>query len=55
MVVSLINLTIETERTEDEAEDGLAVYLEMDVEVEGEEDIEGEEGGGGTQRSLGSI
>ena len=37
VVASLINLTIETEGTEDEAEDGLAVALEMEVEVEEEE------------------
>ena len=41
VVASLINLTIETEGTEDEEENGLAVYLEMEVEMEVEEDIVG--------------
>ena len=44
MVASLINLTIETSGTEEEAEEGLAVDLDMDGEVEEEEGSEGEEG-----------
>ena len=55
MVAGINNLTIETAGTEEEAEEGLAVALEMEVEVEEEEDIEGEEGGGGNQRSLGAL
>ena len=34
LVAGLINLTIETEGTEEEAEDGLAVYLEMEEDEE---------------------
>ena len=45
---SLGNLTIETAGTEEEAEEGLAVALEK--EVEEDRSSEGQEGGGGTQR-----
>ena len=47
------NLTIETAGTEEEAEEGLAAALDM--EVEGDRDSEGDEGGGGTKRSLEAL
>ena len=40
MVAALTNITIETAGTEDEAEEGLAVALEMEVEVEEKEGSE---------------
>ena len=46
----LNNLTIETAGTEEEATEGLAVALDMQVDED--EEREGEEGGGGTQRAL---
>ena len=49
----LNDLTIETAGTEEEAAEGLAVALEMQVEEE--EVCEGEEGGGDTQRELESL
>ena len=53
VAASLDNLTIETAGTEKEAEEGLAVALE--IEVEEERGSEGEEGGGGTQRELEAL
>ena len=47
------NLCIETVGMQVEAEDGLAATLEM--EVEGDKEREGEEGGGGTQRALEAL
>ena len=47
------NLSIETAGTEEEAAEGLAVSL--DIQVEEEEGCEGEEGCGGTQRALGDL
>ena len=47
------NLTIETAITEEEAEEGLADALEMEVEVD--RDSEGEEEGGGTLKALGAL
>ena len=47
------NLKIETAGTEEEAEEGLASALEMEVEVD--RDLDGEEGGGGTQRALEAL
>ena len=44
------NLSIETAGTEEEATEGLAAALRM--EVEEDKDIEGEDEGGGTQRAL---
>ena len=44
-------LTIETAGTEEETEEQQEAVLEMEVEREGER----EEGGDGTQRSLGSL
>ena len=49
----LNNLKIETAVTEEEAEEGLAEALKM--EVEEDEGSEGEEGGGGTLRALGAL
>ena len=49
----LNNLTIETAGTEEEAAEGLAVVLEMQVEED--ERREGEEGGGRTQRALEAL
>ena len=53
MVAGLNILTIETAGMEEEAEEGLEEALEM--EVEGDKESEGEEGGGGTQRSLEAL
>ena len=47
------NLIIETAGTEEEAVEGLAAALGMDVEEDRES--EGEEGGGGTQRALEAL
>ena len=47
------NLTIEMAGTEEEAEEGLAASLEMEVEVD--RDYEGEEGVGGNQRALEAL
>ena len=47
------NLRIETAGSEEEAEEGLVAALKMEVEVD--RGIEGEEGGGGTQRSLEAL
>ena len=47
------NLRIETAVTEEEAEEGLEVAPGM--EVEGDRGSEGEEEGGGTQRSLEAL
>ena len=47
------NLSIETAGMQVEAEDGLAAALEM--EMEGDRESEGEEGGGGTQRALEAL
>ena len=44
-------LTVDTEVTEEEAEEQLVSALEMEVEEEGE----GERGGEGTIRALGAI
>ena len=49
----LNNLNIETGETEEEAAEGLAVALEMEVEEVGAS--EGKKEGGGTQRSLGAL
>ena len=53
MVACLNNLTIETAGMEEEAEEGMAVALEM--EVEGGRSSEGEEGGGETRWALESL
>ena len=53
VVACLNNLTIETAGTEEEAEEGTEVALEM--VVEGDRGSEGEEGGGGTQRALEAL
>ena len=56
MVAGLDNLTIETEVTQEEAEEGLAVALEtQEMETEGDGGSKGEEGGGGTQRALEAL
>ena len=47
------NLIIETAGTEEEAAEGLAAALGMEVEEDMES--EGEEGGGGTQRALEAL
>ena len=53
IALGLNNLTIETAGTKEQAADGLEDALGMEVEeVEGSE---GEEGGGGTPRSLGAL
>ena len=49
----LNNLNMETGETEEEAAEGLAEALEMEVEEEGAS--EGEEEGGGTQRALEAL
>ena len=49
----IINLTIETKGSEEEAEEGLAAALGMVVEEDRES--EGEEGGGGNQRALEAL
>ena len=49
----LNNLSIETAGTEEEAAEGLKAALAM--EVEGDRGSEGEEEGGGTQRSLEAL
>ena len=49
----LVNLNIETATTEEEAAEGLAAALDM--EVEEERDSEGREEGGGTQRALEAL
>ena len=49
----LNNLNIETAETEEEAEEGLAEALRMEVEVEGSR--EGEEEGGRTLRALEAL
>ena len=51
--VTLNNLTIETAGTEGEAAEGLAASLVMKVEED--RGGEGEEGGDGTQRTLGAL
>ena len=53
MVAGLDNLTIETTGTQEEAEEGMAAALGMEVEVD--RGSEGEEGGGGTLRALGAL
>ena len=53
VVAGLSNLTIETVGTEEEAEEGLVVAPEMEVEVD--RGSKGEEGGGGTQRALEAL
>ena len=53
MDVSFNNLITETAGLEEEAEEGLAMALEM--EVEGDRGSDGEEGGGGTQRALEAL
>ena len=53
MAVGFNNLRIETAGSEEEAEEGLAAALEMEVEVD--RVSEGEEGGGGTQRELEAL
>ena len=53
VVAGLNNLTIEIAGTEEEAEEGLAVALDM--EVEGDRESEGKEGGGGTQRAMEAL
>ena len=51
--LGLLNLNIETADTEDDAEEGLAEALGM--EVEEEEGSKGEEGGGWTLMVLGAL
>ena len=46
------NLRIETAGTEAEAEEVLETALNTDIEVEDGDVVEGEEGGGATQRAL---
>ena len=53
MAVGFNNLTIETAGSEEEAEEGMAVALEMEAEVD--RGSEGEEGGGGNQRALEAL
>ena len=53
MAVRLNSLSIETAVTEEEAEEGLVAELEMKVEED--RGSEGEEEGGGTQRSLEAL
>ena len=53
MMANMTNLRIETAGTEEEAVEGLATSLE--IEVEEDRESEGEEGGGGTQRALGAL
>ena len=53
MVACLGNLTIETAGTEEEAEEGMASAIRM--EVEADMGSEGEEGGGGTQQELEAL
>ena len=48
--LNLGNLTIETKVTQEEAEEGLIAALE--INMEGDRESEGEEGDGGTQRSM---
>ena len=52
------NLNIETAVTEEEAAEGLEAALGIsthEMEVEGDGESEGEEGGGGTQRALEAL
>ena len=53
LAVGFNNLTIETAGSEEEAEEGLATALDMEVEVDRGSEVE--EGGGGTQRSLEAL
>ena len=53
MAACLHNLRIETAGSEEEAEEGMAEALEM--EVERDRGSKGEEGGGGTQRALEAL
>ena len=53
IAVTLDNLNIETAVTEEEATEGLAVALEMQVEED--EGSDGEEGGGGTQQAVEAL
>ena len=50
-MAGLNNLSIETEDTEEKAAERFKTALEMEVEEKGK----GEEGGEGTQRSLGAL
>ena len=53
VLAGINNLSIDTARTEEEAAEGLASALGMEVEVD--RGSEGEEGGGGTQRTLEAL
>ena len=53
LVAWLGDLTIKTAGTQEEAEEGMAAALGM--EVEADRGREGEEGGGGTQRALEAL
>ena len=58
IAASLINLTIETGGTEEEAVEGLEValgILTQEMEVDLDRGSEGEEEGGGDQRALGAL
>ena len=52
-MAGITDLRIEAAGTEEEAAEGLAAVLEM--EVEKERKSEGEEEGGGTQKALGAL
>ena len=55
MTAELGNLTIETAGAEEEAAKNLEAALNMDIEEEGADTVEKEEGGDGTQRALGAL
>ena len=56
VLAGLVNLNIETAVTEEEAAEGFEAALKnQEMEVEGDGGSEGEEGGGGTQRSLEAL
>ena len=55
MVLGVENLSIETAGTEEEAAERLEAALGMEIEEDCEFEVEGEEGGDGTQRALGSL
>ena len=55
VLAGINNLTIETEGTEEEAVDGLAASLEMEVEEDMGSEGDEEEEGGGTHRALGAL
>ena len=55
VVTDLKNLTIETAGREEDPAENMQEALEMEIEVEGVNVVEGEEEGGGTIRALGDL